>query len=255
MPVIAALHYPSTILVANNLADVVPPDDDSANGRTTSIYAVVSPRAREVVLRARIAAHLIAHVPPAPCSGTPSVGAAVMRRGSCFCARRESEKQCHRRNDFAHTAVLLFAWDWLLSGDVPRDAATAICRRAVVAHLSAGRPRCNLRLTLSLMSGWKVKAGTRGGFHGLPARSLASRGTSRLRRAAVCVKGRIRNCRFARTKTALTDLALSGRYELDERRVQQGSCHHEAADCVKSANRHLLTLSLSQLFWSLSSLR
>src|SRR5215471_9095639 len=105
MRVIAALHQPLTILAANDLADVVFPDDDNANGRTTSIYAVVSPRSREVVLRARIAAHLTAHVPPAPCSRTPSV-AAVMMLGPCFCARRESAQQCNRRNDFTHTLVL-----------------------------------------------------------------------------------------------------------------------------------------------------
>src|SRR5215471_18094612 len=109
MRVIAALHQPLTILAANDLADVVFPDDDNANGRTTSIYAVVSPRSREVVLRTRIAAHLTAHVPPAPCSGTTSV-AAVMMLGSCFCARREGAQQCHRRNDFAHTVVLRSCW-------------------------------------------------------------------------------------------------------------------------------------------------
>ena len=34
----------------------------------------------------------------------------------------------------------------------------------------------------------------------------------------------------------------------DINRAQQDSCDHEAADCVESANRHLLTLVLSQLF-------
>jgi hypothetical protein len=169
VPVIAALHYPMTIFVANNLADVVPPDNDSANGRTTSICAVVSPRSREVVFRARIAAHLTAHVPPAPRSGTPGVGAAVMRRGSCFCARRESEKQCHRRNDSTHTASFYLLATSCLAAYVPRDAATAICRRAVIAHLNAGRARRNLRLTLSLIGGLKVKAGTRYGVHGTGA--------------------------------------------------------------------------------------
>src|SRR6516164_1226235 len=98
MRVIAALHYPLTILVANNFADVVSPDDDNANGRTTGICAIVSPRSGEVVLRAWIAAHLTTHVPPAPCSRMPSVPvgmiAAEMMLGSCFCARRQSAKQC-----------------------------------------------------------------------------------------------------------------------------------------------------------------
>ena len=43
---------------------------------------------------------------------------------------------------------------------LPRDAATAVCRRAVVAHLKARRSRCNLRLVLSLIGELKVKAGT-----------------------------------------------------------------------------------------------
>ena len=109
VPIIAALHQPLTILAANNLADVVSPDDDNANGRTTSIYAEVSPSSREVVLRARIAAYLTAHVPPAPCSGTPSVPVGKML-GSCFCVRRESAKQCHRRNDFTHTIAHRCCW-------------------------------------------------------------------------------------------------------------------------------------------------
>src|SRR5262245_17106390 len=97
--------------MANNLADVVSPDDDNANGWTTGIYTVVSPRSRDVVLWAGIAAHLTAHVPPAPCSGTRGVEvpvgivAAVMM-GPCFCVRRESAKQCYRRRDFTHAVVL-----------------------------------------------------------------------------------------------------------------------------------------------------
>ena len=34
----------------------------------------------------------------------------------------------------------------------------------------------------------------------------------------------------------------------DINRAQQDSCDHDAADCVESANRHLLTLSLSHYF-------
>src|SRR5262249_55230298 len=117
----------------------------NANGRTSSICAVVSPRSREVVFPARIAAHLTAHVPPAPCSGTPSV-AAVMMLGSCFCARRESAQQCHRRNDFTHTVVLRTK---TLLG---RFAAARLLQRE-------GRAR-NLRLLLTLIGGLKVKAGT-----------------------------------------------------------------------------------------------
>src|SRR6516165_7187153 len=153
MRVIAALHQPLTILAADNLADVVSPDDDNANARATSIYAVVSPRSREVVSRARIAAHLTAHVPPAPCSGTPSV-AAVMMLGSCFCAPRESAQQCHRRNDFTHTVVL-----------------RTKTRRMVWL---TGRACRNLRLLLTL----KVKAVT--GVRSMPSGTV-SFGSKRFR--------------------------------------------------------------------------
>jgi len=37
MTVVAALHYPLTVLLTNDLADVVTPDDDCANGRSTGV--------------------------------------------------------------------------------------------------------------------------------------------------------------------------------------------------------------------------
>jgi hypothetical protein len=37
MTVVAALHDPLTVLLTNDLADVVTPDDDSANGRATGV--------------------------------------------------------------------------------------------------------------------------------------------------------------------------------------------------------------------------
>jgi hypothetical protein len=37
MTVIAALHNPLTVLLADDLADVVTPDDNRANSRTTSV--------------------------------------------------------------------------------------------------------------------------------------------------------------------------------------------------------------------------
>jgi len=149
MTIVAALYDPLAILLTDNLADVVTPHHDSPDWWTACAYAIVSPSSGKVVPRARIAAHLTAHVPPTPCSGTPSVGvvATVMRRGSCFCARRESEKQCHRRNDFTHTAVLLFAWDWLLPVVVPVGDAVARawhgrpCGRFAIAKAEEGTVR------------------------------------------------------------------------------------------------------------------
>jgi hypothetical protein len=37
MTVVAALHDPLTVLLTNDLADVVTPDDDCANGRSTGV--------------------------------------------------------------------------------------------------------------------------------------------------------------------------------------------------------------------------
>jgi hypothetical protein len=37
MPIVSAPHDPVTVFLSHNLADVMAPDDDSTNGRTTGI--------------------------------------------------------------------------------------------------------------------------------------------------------------------------------------------------------------------------
>src|SRR5882757_8554105 len=66
MAVIAALHDPLTVLVRDDLADVVTPDDDGADGRSACIRSIVRPGTGEIVGRAGIAADLAAHIPSAP---------------------------------------------------------------------------------------------------------------------------------------------------------------------------------------------
>ncbi len=72
MTVIAALHDPLAVFLADNLADVVAPDHDSADARTAGISAVMGPRARKVVGRTGVAGDLPAHIPAAPGAGTPT---------------------------------------------------------------------------------------------------------------------------------------------------------------------------------------
>jgi len=74
MAVIAALHDPLAVLVADNLADMVPPDDDGTDRRSASVAAVVSPGSSQIVLRTGIAADLRPHVPAAPGPGPPGMG-------------------------------------------------------------------------------------------------------------------------------------------------------------------------------------
>jgi hypothetical protein len=66
MPVIAALHDPLAILVADDLADVVPPDDDRTDRRSTGIGPIMGPGACKIVGWAGVAADLAAHIPAAP---------------------------------------------------------------------------------------------------------------------------------------------------------------------------------------------
>lgn len=66
MAVIAALNYPLTILLADDLTDVVTPDDDCSDSRTTCIRPIVGPRSRKIIGWSGIAADLRAHVPAAP---------------------------------------------------------------------------------------------------------------------------------------------------------------------------------------------
>jgi hypothetical protein len=66
MTVIAALHDPLTILMADDLANVVTPDNDRTNGWAAGIWSVVSPRSGKIEWRSGIAADLRAHIPSAP---------------------------------------------------------------------------------------------------------------------------------------------------------------------------------------------
>jgi hypothetical protein len=61
--VIAALNYPVTILLADDLTDVVTPDDDCSDSRTIRIRPIVGPRSRKIIGWSGIAADLRAHVP------------------------------------------------------------------------------------------------------------------------------------------------------------------------------------------------
>ena len=86
--IIAALHDPLTIFLANDLADMVTPDDDCTDRGSASVRSVMRPRPCEIVRRARVAADLPAHKPSAP-RARPTcimVAVAVMSRSS-FCAR------------------------------------------------------------------------------------------------------------------------------------------------------------------------
>lgn len=75
MAVIAAPHNPLPVLATDNFADVVTPYDNRPDGRSTCVYAVVSPSSREIVLRSGILADLRPHVPTAPRSGPSGIGA------------------------------------------------------------------------------------------------------------------------------------------------------------------------------------
>jgi hypothetical protein len=99
VPVIAALNDPLTILLADDFSDVVTPDDDGSDSRTTGIRPIVGPRSRKIIRGTGVATHLAAHVPPTPGRGTPGVVSVptciaqmVMVIRSGFRARRERAK-------------------------------------------------------------------------------------------------------------------------------------------------------------------
>ena len=98
--VVAALNDPLTVFLADNFPDVMPPDDDRADGRSTGVRPVAGPRSRQVDGRAGIAGHLATHVPAAPgarASGMMLIAvmaARMMVMGSRFSTRCKSTKQC-----------------------------------------------------------------------------------------------------------------------------------------------------------------
>ena len=71
--VIAALNDPLTILLADDFSDVVTPDDDCSDSRTTCIRPIVGPRSRKIIRRTGIATDLTAHVPPTPSRRPPGI--------------------------------------------------------------------------------------------------------------------------------------------------------------------------------------
>ncbi len=71
--IVAALHDPLTAILADDLADVMTPDNDRADRRSTGIRPIMSPRPGEVIGRAGVAADLPAHIPPAPCPGPAGI--------------------------------------------------------------------------------------------------------------------------------------------------------------------------------------
>lgn len=77
MSIIAALDNPPAILLADDSANMMGPDNDGADCGPSRIGAVVRPVARKVVLGTGIAAHLRAHEPSAPRSRSSGVGIPV----------------------------------------------------------------------------------------------------------------------------------------------------------------------------------
>ena len=72
MAVIAALHDPLAIFLADNSSDVMAPDHDGADARAAGVGAVMGPGSREIVGRTGVAADLAAHVPAAPGTRPPA---------------------------------------------------------------------------------------------------------------------------------------------------------------------------------------
>lgn len=77
MTVVAAANDPTTVVSADDLSNVVWPDDDSADRRAASAHTKMSPSTRAVVLWSRISANLRTHVPAAP--GSRSSRRVMMR--------------------------------------------------------------------------------------------------------------------------------------------------------------------------------
>lgn len=73
MTIVAAIHDPLAIFLADDFSDVVTPHHDGADGRTTRVGTVMRPRSREIVRRPGIAADLAAHVPAAPRAGAAGI--------------------------------------------------------------------------------------------------------------------------------------------------------------------------------------
>jgi hypothetical protein len=125
VPVIAALDDPLPILLtADDLADMVWPDDDRADLRAAGVGSIMSPGPGKIVRRPRIGTYLAAHVPATPRCGPTGraivpAGVAIVMTGVVvmvgmmmvvrpgFCAgtkRAKHERRCHENT---HHGVFL----------------------------------------------------------------------------------------------------------------------------------------------------
>ena len=105
MAVVTTLHDPLAVLVANDFADVVPPDDDGADCRTACARPVVSPRTGEVIGRAGVVADLRTHIPAAPCGGPTRIvltSASMVVMRPSLCARSDQTKHCRCSHENTH---------------------------------------------------------------------------------------------------------------------------------------------------------
>ena len=91
--------------LANDFADVVPPDDDGADCRTACARPVVSPRTGEVIGRAGVVADLRTHIPAAPCGGPTRIvltSASMVVMRPSLCARSDQTKYCRCSHENTH---------------------------------------------------------------------------------------------------------------------------------------------------------
>ncbi|MBU6458412.1 MAG: hypothetical protein KGQ48_12875 [Bradyrhizobium sp.] len=73
MTIIAALHDPLAMFLADNFSDMVTPHDNRADPRSTRVGSIMRPCARQIVRWSGITADLSAHVPSAPCARPPGI--------------------------------------------------------------------------------------------------------------------------------------------------------------------------------------
>lgn len=97
VPVVAALHDPLAVLLAYDLANVVAPNNDRADGRAAGIAAVPGPRSGQIELRTWIAADLVAHVPAAPSGRSAGMSMVPVMAASFSGRRNQSGEHGERR--------------------------------------------------------------------------------------------------------------------------------------------------------------
>jgi hypothetical protein len=106
MAIVTALHDPLTVLVADDLAYVVTPNDDGTYGGSPGAWSVMRPWAREVVGWTGVDADLLAHVPSAPRARptrimmTPT--SMIMMVRTSLRARSDKTKHCRCSHENTH---------------------------------------------------------------------------------------------------------------------------------------------------------